>query len=171
MTPNRPITIAATIAALTVSAGLAACGSSTSSSATAAATAPTAPASTAPATAAAAAPATTAVDGKITVDASEYAFMPAAVTAKPGKLSFTLDNKGKIPHELIVLKTSADPAGLKVDPSTARISESSSVGEVSETAAGKAKTSTLDLAAGTYVYVCNIPAHYGLGMYGVLEVK
>ena len=35
---------------------------------------------------------------------------PKAITAKAGKLAITLDNKGKIQHELVVLKTSAAAA-------------------------------------------------------------
>jgi uncharacterized cupredoxin-like copper-binding protein len=107
--------------------------------------------------------------GKVTIDATEFAFAPKAITAKAGKLAITLDNKGKTQHELVVLKTSASPATLKV--SGGRVSESDSVGDVSETAGGASKSKTLDLKAGSYVYVCNIPGHYGDGMYGTLTVK
>lgn len=169
MSPTHPL--AAAVALAVVATGLAACGSSSSSSAATVSRASTA--STAPAGAAAPAkPSSTvaATGAKVTVDTTEYAFAPAAITAKAGKVSFTLDNRGKIPHELIVLRTGADPAALKVDAKTSRVSESSSVGEVSETAAGKTRTTTLDLKAGRYVFVCNIPAHYKLGMSGVLTV-
>jgi uncharacterized cupredoxin-like copper-binding protein len=115
---------------------------------------------------------TAAVDasgGKVTVDSTEFAFAPKAITAKAGKLALTLDNKGKTQHELVVLKTSVAADALKV--SGGRVSESDSVGGVSETAAGANKSKTLDLKPGKYVYVCNIPGHYGDGMYGTLTVK
>jgi uncharacterized cupredoxin-like copper-binding protein len=107
--------------------------------------------------------------GKVTVDSTEFAFAPKAITAKAGKLALTLDNKGKTQHELVVLKTSAAADALKV--SGGRVSESDSVGEVSKTAAGASKSKTLDLKPGKYVYICNIPGHYGDGMYGTLTVK
>ena len=107
--------------------------------------------------------------GKVTVDASEYAFAPETITAKPGKLEITLDNKGKIPHELVVLKTDEAPDALKV--SGGRVSEDASVGEVEEIDGGGSKSATVDVEAGKYVYVCNIPGHYGDGMRGQLTVK
>jgi len=112
--------------------------------------------------------ATAASGAKVTVTTTEYAFAPMAITAKAGKLTLTLDNKGKIPHEIVVLRTSAAADGLKV--SGGRVSETTSVGEVSETAGGVTKSTTLDLKPGSYVYVCNIPGHYGDGMRGTLTV-
>jgi plastocyanin len=107
--------------------------------------------------------------GKITVGSKEYAFDPAAITADAGKLSITLDNKGKVPHELVVLKTDDAADALKV--SGGQVSEDASVGEISETDGGATKTKTFDLKTGKYVYVCNIPGHYGDGMRGTLTVK
>jgi uncharacterized cupredoxin-like copper-binding protein len=120
------------------------------------------PASTTPTTA-------TATGGKLAVATTEYAFAPTTVTAKAGKLTITLDNKGKIPHELVVLKTGAAAASLPV--TSGRVSESKSVGEVSETKAGATKSTTLNLKAGSYVFVCNIPGHYADGMRGTLTVR
>jgi uncharacterized cupredoxin-like copper-binding protein len=130
-------------------------------------------ASSTPATTASTAPAGSTVvakNGRVTVTTTEYAFAPMAISAKPGKLRITLANNGKITHELVVLRTSK-PAGSLTVGSGGRVSESSSVGEVSETAAGATKSSTLHLKAGTYVFVCNIPGHYADGMRGTLTVK
>jgi uncharacterized cupredoxin-like copper-binding protein len=123
------------------------------------------PASATPTTATA----TAATGAKLTVTTTEYAFSPMAVNAKAGRLTITLDNKGKIPHELVVLKTGAAPGLLAVKGG--RVSESKSVGEVSETAAGATKSSTLNLKPGSYVFVCNIPGHYADGMRGTLTVR
>ena len=156
----KPVLLASAVLSVTVVAG---CGSSSSDS-------PSGSTST-PSTGAAAPPAATAAKGgKVIVTSSEYAFAPKAITAPAGKLEITLDNKGAIPHEIVVLKTSAAPGSLKVG-SDQRVSEKASVGEVPEIAAGKTKSATLDLKPGTYVYVCNIPTHYGDGMRGVLTVK
>ncbi len=107
--------------------------------------------------------------GQVTVSTTEYAFAPMAIKAKAGKLKITLENKGKIPHELVLLKTASAANALRV-AGAGRVSEKASVGEVSETAAGTTKSKTLDLKPGNYLYVCNIPGHYGDGMYGTLTV-
>ena len=83
----------------------------------------------------------------------------------------TLENKGKIPHELILLKTREAATALKIDTASSRVSEKTSVGEISELDGGKSAAKTFDLKPGKYVLVCNIPAHYKLGMYGVLTVR
>jgi uncharacterized cupredoxin-like copper-binding protein len=129
--------------------------------------APIAAAAKAPMTAANAAVAAGA--GKLTVTTTEYAFAPTAITAKSGKLKITLDNQGKLPHELVVLRT--DQAAAALPASGGRVSEKTSVGEVSETAAGTTKSATVTLKPGKYVFVCNIPGHYQDGMRGTLAVQ
>ena len=108
--------------------------------------------------------------GRATLTSTEFKFSASAVDAPAGKLKITLDNAGKIEHELVLLKTSATPGALKV-AADGRVSEAASVGEVSETKSGVAKSTTFDLKPGRYVYVCNIPGHYAQGMRGVLVVK
>lgn len=156
MTTKQNLTLAT---ALLASASLGACGGSDSK------TASTTTSTDAPVPAA-----TAKVSNDVTVGAKEYAFDPTALEAKAGKFKVTLDNKGSIPHELVVLETDEAPDALKVDGSQ-RVSEKTAVGEVSEIDGGKTKTATLDLKPGKYVFVCNIPGHYGDGMRGALTVK
>jgi uncharacterized cupredoxin-like copper-binding protein len=108
--------------------------------------------------------------GRATVTSTEFKFSASAIDAPAGKLRLTLDNSGKIEHELVLLKTSAAPGSLKV-AANGRVSEAASVGEVSEIKSGVSKSTTFDLKPGRYVYVCNIPGHYGQGMRGALVVK
>ncbi|UTI65697.1 plastocyanin/azurin family copper-binding protein [Paraconexibacter antarcticus] len=108
--------------------------------------------------------------GKVTITTTEYKFSAPEIHAKAGKLKVTLDNKGGVVHEFVVLKDSAAPGSLK-PAANGRVSEKTSVGEVSETDPGKTRTATLDLKPGKYIYVCNIPTHYMSGMYGELVVK
>jgi len=95
--------------------------------------------------------------------------MPAAITTKPGRFTVTLENTGSIPHEFVLLKTDAAPGSLAVKGG--RVDEGTSVGEVSETNGGARKSTTFRLKPGKYVYVCNIPGHYGDGMRGQLIVR
>ncbi len=115
-----------------------------------------------------ASPAASPKRAELTVTTTEFAFAPATLTAKAGKLKLTLVNRGRTVHELVVLKTAQGAGALKV--SGGRVSEAHAVGEVSETAAGATRSATLKLAPGRYVFVCNIPGHYADGMRGTLTV-
>lgn len=115
-----------------------------------------------------ASPAAAAKGGGLTVKTTDFAFDPTTLTAAAGKVKVTLVNKGSAVHELVVLKTAQAPGALKV--SGDRVSEADAVGEVSETPAGATKSATLNLKAGRYVFVCNVPGHYQDGMRGTLTV-
>lgn len=153
-------------AALALGLPAAGCGSSSNDS-----TAATAPA-TAPAPAAtqttAAAPAA-ASSHALTIKMTEFAFTPKDSTAKAGKVTITAPNDGNTVHELVVLKTSADPAQLP--KKSGKVDESTSVGEIADVGPGETKKHTFDLAAGKYAIVCALPGHYEGGMYGSITVR
>ena len=91
------------------------------------------------------------------------------LTVKAGAVTFTFKNSGNRQHEMIVLKTDEAPDALKVGADN-KVSEDASVGEVSETDAGKTVTKSFNLEAGSYVLVCNIEKHYGQGMRSAFTV-
>ena len=173
-------TAAATVAALALA--LSACGSSSSSPAaagttTGAATAttpapsptstvgdtesePTATTSTAPASA----KATVAVTmGK----PNEFSLGAAPATAKAGKVTFDVANKGTILHEMVVVPGTA--ASLKQPDGSA--SEAGSPGEVPDVKPGTSGKVTINLPAGTYTLLCNLPGHFAAGMYTQFTVS
>ena len=150
--PRLLLTATAACAAVALSA----CGTSSSPSA-----------STGSTTANAATTAPPASSGAATVHLAEWKIdAPAQVAA--GKVAFTVDNTGQVPHEMVVIKTDKPAGGLG---SGNRISEDGSVGEAGDVAPGKSKSVTLDLQAGHYVLVCNLPGHYKLGMHAELTVR
>lgn len=116
---------------------------------------------------------TTAAKAAATADpeikATEFAFTPSDATVTSGKVKITMKNAGSAEHELVLLKTDQPADSLKV--TNGRVSETDSVGEIGETAAGKSASHTFDLKPGTYVMVCNIPGHYQAGMRGTLTVQ
>jgi uncharacterized cupredoxin-like copper-binding protein len=105
----------------------------------------------------------------LTVGMSEFKFDPKDAVAKAGEVKVTAKNDGSTVHELVLLKTDADPANLP--KKNGEVDESTSVGEVADVASGASKSKTLKLAAGRYVMVCALPGHYEAGMYGTLTVK
>ena len=103
------------------------------------------------------------------VSMSEFKFAPANPELAHGTVELTATNKGKTEHELVLLKTNADPSKLPKDGK--EVSEKDSIGEIPETAPGQSGAETFDLKPGKYVMVCNIPGHYDAGMYGTLTVR
>jgi uncharacterized cupredoxin-like copper-binding protein len=120
-------------------------------------------------TTAAASPATVVRGGRVTVVMSDFRFRPNSLATRPGKLAVTAKNAGRDPHELVLIRT--DKAPNKLPVKNAKASEAGSVGEVREQPPGKSASHTFNLKAGKYVYICNIPGHYQLGMSGALTVK
>ena len=95
--------------------------------------------------------------------------MTVAPTSAPaGKITFTVKNEGTVIHEMVVLKT--DVAYDQIPVAKNKISESTAVGEVADIGKGKTKSGTMTLKAGSYVLVCNLSKHYGLGMRAAFTV-
>jgi uncharacterized cupredoxin-like copper-binding protein len=119
---------------------------------------------------------TNGTDGPMTLTAT-----PSSATA--GDVSITVKNAGTIDHEMIVLKTDTSFDQLPVvdagDPPAPvatgadKVDEANNVGETGEPdlKAGESRTFTIKgLAAGRYVFACNIAKHYGLGMRAAFTV-
>ena len=101
-------------------------------------------------------------------------------TVPPGTVSLRVANVGSLVHELVVLRldTGANVGDRRVG-GDGRIAETDSVGEASRTcgegsgdgiAPGALGWVTLQLPAGEYELVCNLPGHYAAGMYTALHV-
>lgn len=153
----------AAMAALIVVPTLAACGSSSSDSSSTITPAPAAATATTPTTAAAPAKA-----GTVNVALSEWAIAPTPASAPAGKVTFDVKNDGKVPHEMVIIKTDKAAGSLG---SGSRVPETGSVGEVSDLAPGKSASKTFKLKAGNYVLICNIPGHYMSGMHAAFKVS
>jgi len=164
MRNKKLVMVGAAIALATVAAS---CGDSGSSSA---------PAATTTTTTVAAATTDVSAEGTIVVTAGDtngvagdMTFDLSSSTVKAGEVTITLDNIGTIEHEAVVLKTDT-PYDELVIGSDDRVDEADSVGEVAETPAGQSDSVTLTLEPGNYVILCNIAAHYRLGMVAALTV-
>jgi len=124
---------------------------------------------TATATATQTATAQPAAGRALTIRMTEYAFDPNEAVAKAGKVKITAPNKGTVVHELVLLKTDADPG--KLPKADGKVDESTSVGEIPDVEAGSTKQATFTLEPGKYAMVCALPGHYEGGMYGSLTVR
>lgn len=105
-------------------------------------------------------------EGVVTATLTEFTIQLDRSSVAAGKVTFRVKNTGKMEHELIVLKTDAAPDKIPVDPAnTAKVDESTSVGEVSDVPAGETKSAVIELTPGKYVLICNKPGHYAAGQH------
>lgn len=82
-----------------------------------------------------------------------------------GDVTFDVVNAGTIPHELVIIRSDENPDSLPVEGSMVPEDQVDVVGEVEEFPAGQSESGTFTLTAGSYILICNIPAHYEQGMY------
>ena len=98
-----------------------------------------------------------------------------------GTVSLRVANVGSLVHELVVLPlASGEQVGSRSVGNDAKVSEAGSLGEASKTCGpgagdgidpGALGWVTLNLPRGDYELVCNLPGHYGSGMYTELAVN
>jgi uncharacterized cupredoxin-like copper-binding protein len=106
-----------------------------------------------------------------TVNASlkEFSINPSVSQAAAGKVAFHVRNSGTQTHEFVVLRTDKPAASLPIRGG--RADETGNVGETRDLSPGASKTVTLNLKAGHYALVCNLPGHYLAGQHSDFTVK
>jgi len=110
---------------------------------------------------------------QVDVTLQEWAVVPGATTAPAGEVYFLVTNEGPDEaHEFVVARTDLAPDALPVEAGKVSEDEVDIVGEIEPFAPGSTASITLELAAGSYVLLCNIAeqagaeveSHYELGM-------
>ena len=93
-------------------------------------------------------------------------------SADRGDIAFHVTNEGPSTHEFVVFKTDAAPGALPVDDNKVdeEAPEVTHIDEIEDIGAGESKDLSVSLDPGNYVLICNLPAHYGLGMHAALHV-
>jgi uncharacterized cupredoxin-like copper-binding protein len=98
--------------------------------------------------------------GSIPVDLKEWQVV-VAKTVPAGSVTFAIKNSGSSAHELTIVKT--DKAADKLANDGAKVTEPIFAESVVLNP-GQTGTLTVQLGAGSYVFICNQPGHYPLGM-------
>lgn len=80
------------------------------------------------------------------------------------KVTFVVQNAGKLKHEFVVVKTKV-AAGELAKAGAAEAPEKGAVGEIEEIAPGKTKKLTLKLKQGHYALICNLKGHWNNGQF------
>jgi uncharacterized cupredoxin-like copper-binding protein len=95
-------------------------------------------------------------------------------TVKAGEVRFQVSNASTtMVHEMVVSPVKSLKTPLPYDKAANKIIEDDAghLGEVAELEPGKKGELKLTLKPGSYILYCNIPGHYGLGMWTLLTVK
>jgi uncharacterized cupredoxin-like copper-binding protein len=105
---------------------------------------------------------------RVGIQLAEFTVRPTVSQAAAGKVTFAVQNSGRVTHEFVVLRTDKPAADLLRGN---RADESGNVGETGDLEPGQAKSITLRLPAGHYALICNLPGHYAAGQHTDFTVK
>ena len=108
---------------------------------------------------------------QVVAELADYKITVNVPSVKAGSIKIGVRNLGTMEHSLQVIKTDLAPDKLPVDGGSAKAKEDGKVGEIASIPVGKSAAVTLDLAPGKYVFICNVAAHYGLGMHTGFTVE
>ncbi len=109
----------------------------------------------------------------VQVTLSDFKIELATTSVAAREVRFAVENKGPSIHEFVVFRTdlAADALPTGADGDVAEGDSFAPVYEIEDIASGARPNLTVDLAAGNYVVICNVPAHYRQGMYASLTVE
>ena len=120
---------------------------------------------------------------QIHVTLKDFSVHPNHTTTKSGWVTFQAVNAGTMAHELVILRTDLHPADLprkaekdKKGTVTGHIVNEEHaavepIGEIEEFPAKTFKEKKMFMDPGSYVLFCNVPEHYGKGMYASFIVE
>ena len=103
----------------------------------------------------------------------EWSVNVDAAKAKAGDVSFTIENRGTIQHEFLVVKTTYEHGKIPLGANNRFDEEDKGltvVDEIPEWAPGTTGTLKVKLDPGKYELLCNIEGHYKNGMHAAFEV-
>jgi len=110
-------------------------------------------------------------------DGVEVSLQNDAVTLDPdssaaGAVTFNTTNQGSETHEIEVFRNvgDVDPTALPIADGVASTDGLELIDEIEDITPGASADLTVDLTAGSYVVMCNLPDHYGRGMVSSFEV-
>ncbi|MGE0879453.1 MAG: sulfocyanin-like copper-binding protein [Acidimicrobiia bacterium] len=110
----------------------------------------------------------------INVEERDFDLTALRPSAKAGELTLEIRNLGKIPHEVLIVRTDLDGAKLPVTAAGDTVDETNAaltiVGSARNILPGASATLTADVKAGNYILLCNISQHYKQHMWQQFKV-
>jgi uncharacterized cupredoxin-like copper-binding protein len=112
-----------------------------------------------------------AATGDVAVTLKDFAVAAEPATFEPGDITFGIHNDGPSVHEFVILRTDDAPDALPVENGVIPEDQVDLVDEAEDIAPGTDTTLDVSLEPGSYVLVCNLPAHYAAGMRTAFTVR
>jgi uncharacterized cupredoxin-like copper-binding protein len=109
-------------------------------------------------------------DADLQVSLQDDAVTLDPTSGQAGSITFGATNDGSQTHEIEIFSGDVDPSTLPVEDNVASTEGLELVDEIEDIAPGSSADLTVDLEAGTYVIMCNLPGHFAQGMYATFEV-
>jgi uncharacterized cupredoxin-like copper-binding protein len=109
-------------------------------------------------------------DVDLGVTMKDYRVELSVDTVKAGTVKIGVRNAGGMEHSFELIKTDL-PFDKLPTTGDAKAREDGLVKQVKSIGVGKVSVVTADLAAGSYVVICNVAGHYQLGMRAALAVR
>lgn len=106
-------------------------------------------------------------------DSAPMGLTPDNFVIPAGEIEFVATNSSKdFEHEMLVVPIEDVSKPLPYDTTTERMDEEAAgaIGEVAETEPGASGSVVLHLRPGIYMLTCNIPNHYAMGMWTLVNV-
>lgn len=120
------------------------------------------------------APACSSDDGGVDVTLADFSVTPDPTSASAGEVTFNVTNDADEIHEFVVVQTDLAPDALPTNEDGDVDEEGEGmtpVDEIEDIASGTEQSLTVDLDAGSYVLLCNLPTHYSQGMHAPFTVS
>ena len=112
-------------------------------------------------------------EGTVAVTVADFTVTPDPDSAPAGEITFDITNDAEQTHEFVVFQTDLAPDQLPTDEN-GDVDEAGEgvthIDEVEDIAGGSSQSLTVNLDAGSYVLICNLPGHYAQGMHAGFTV-
>jgi uncharacterized cupredoxin-like copper-binding protein len=103
--------------------------------------------------------------GGVSATEKDFSIVLSSSTGTAGQTTFNISNEGPSTHEFVVIKTDDAPDALPVKNGAVDESGLTIVDENESVAPSTTATLAVNLQAGSYVIICNVPGHYEAGMH------
>jgi uncharacterized cupredoxin-like copper-binding protein len=111
--------------------------------------------------------------GGVGVTLADYSVSLDSTSLSAGDVTFNVTNDAGQVHEFVVVQTDLAEDALPLDDGgdvDEESTEISPVDEIEDIEPGTSPSLAVTLEAGSYVALCNLPAHYGQGMHAAFTV-
>jgi len=107
----------------------------------------------------------------VSVTLRDFSITPDPSSADAGTITFDITNDGPSTHEFAVVRTDLAPGALPVEGGEIPEDKVDIIDEAEDIAPSTSTSLEVQLSAGTYVLICNLPGHYQSGMHAAFTVR